>query len=84
MSIVRFTAFLITFLLALPANAVDNTHNIEWDNLVPQMAPLDNPFTALTMDQRTDFEILIGIRDMKRRGFLSEVDEAFEDETEIR
>ena len=84
MPIVRFTAFLLTFVLALPANAVDNTHNIEWDNLVPKMAPLDNPFTALTMDQRTDFEILVGIRDMKRRGFLSEVDEAFEDETEIR
>ena len=84
MSIVRASAFLLAFVLALPAQAIETTRTIEWSNLVPKMAPLNNPFTYLTMDQRTDFEVLIGIRDMKRRGFLSQVDETFEDEAKIR
>ncbi len=84
MSIFRCPAFLLTCVLTLPAQALETAHTIEWNNLVPQMAPLDNPFTALSMNQRTDFEVLVGIRDMKRRGFLSEVNETSENETEIR
>ena len=84
MSIVRASAYLLALVLALPAQALEPTHTIGWSNLVPKMAPLDNPFSQLTMDQRTDFEVLIGIRDMKRRGFLSQVNETFEDEAKIR
>ena len=84
MSIFRCPALLLTCVLALPAQALETARTIEWNNLVPQMALLDNPFTALSMNQRTDFEVLVGIRDMKRRGFLSEVDETSENETEIR
>ena len=84
MSIFCSSAFLLTFVLVFPVQAIETTRTIEWNNLVPRMAPLNNPFTDLTMDQRTDFEVLVGIRDMKRRGFVSEVNETLEDETEIR
>ena len=84
MSIVRCPAFLLTCVLALPAQALDTARTIDWNNLVPQMAPLDNPFAALSMNQRTDFEVLVGIRDMKRRGFLPGVNETSGNETEIR
>ena len=84
MFFVRNLTLFFTLILVLPLQAAEIARTIQWDNLIPQMAPIENPFTGLSMDQRTDFEVLVGIRDMKRRGFLSEVDEAFEDETEIR
>ena len=84
MFFVRNLTLFFTLILVLPLQAAEIARTIQWDNLIPQMAPIENPFTGLSMDQRTDFEVWVGIRDMKRRGFLSEVDETFEDETEIR
>ena len=84
MFFVRNLTLFFTLILVLPLQAAEIARTIKWDNLIPQMAPLENPFTGLSMDQRTDFEVLVGIRDMKRRGFLSEVNETSDDETEIR
>ena len=84
MFFVRNLTLFFTLILVLPLQAAEVARTIKWDNLIPQMAPLENPFTGLSMDQRTDFEVLVGIRDMKRRGFFSEVNETSDDETEIR
>ena len=84
MFFVRSLTLFFSLLLVLPLQAAEIARTIKWDNLIPQMPPIENPFTGLSMDQRTDFEVLVGIRDMKRRGFLSEVNETSDDETEIR
>jgi hypothetical protein len=37
---------------------------IEWNNLLPQVAPLKDPFNVLTQDQRFDIETIIWARGM--------------------
>jgi len=83
--VVRILATLILVLsVGSPVAAAEGARKLEWDDLVPQAEPLENPFLSLTMDQRTDFEILIGILDMEKRGIITRVNQTYEDGVEIR
>ena len=84
MKIIRLAALVLILLTALPVYAIENTREIDWDNLLPNMPPLDTPLTTLTTEQLMDLETLVGIRNVHRRGKLSEVSETFEDGVEIR
>jgi len=84
MKLIRLAALILILLTAVPAYSMENSREIDWDNLLPNMAPLDNPFTTLTTDQLMDLETLVGIRNVNRRGNISEVDKTFEDGVEIR
>lgn len=56
-----FTTFLL-FALAVPAAIAEVAQEITWDNLVPPLPPLEDPFAHLTALQRFDLEYLADIR----------------------
>ena len=67
-----------------PVAAIEKPQNIDWDNLIPKMPKLDNPFAMLTNEQVMDFEFLISTKNMRQRNLISNVDEALEESIEIR
>ena len=81
---IRLTALILILFTALPIHAVENSQEIDWDNLLPNVEPLDNPFTALTTEQLVDLETLVGVKKLRRRGTISEVSETFEVGVELR
>ena len=81
--IIRKSLFLI-LLTVLPAYANDGPQILDWDNLVPEMAPIEYPFDKLTVEQRSDLEFIITTRNMRQQRIISKVDEAFEQGVEIR
>lgn len=80
----RFALYISVLVVCTSVGASEGIRKLEWDDLVPTAAPLDNPFLSLTVDQRTDFEILIGILDMEKRGIITRVEQTYEDGVEIR
>ena len=72
------------FSINAAANAIEIPRIVNWDNLVPEMAPIEYPFNTLTSEQRSDIEFLISTRDMRQQGIISKVDEIFEEGVEIR
>lgn len=74
----------LAFFVSGPLSAMEGARKLNWDDLVPKAAPLENPFLSLTIDQRTDFEILIGILEMEERGIITQVERTYEDGVEIR
>ena len=80
----RLALYVSVLVLCASVGASEGVRKLEWDDLVPTAAPLDNPFLSLTVDQRTDFEILIGILDMEKRGIITRVEQTYEDGVEIR
>ena len=77
-------ALCVILFLGSPAAAIEKPKNIGWDDLIPKMPKLDNPFERLSNEQVMDFEFLIGTQDMRQQNFLSDVDEAFEEGIEVR
>lgn len=84
MNIIRLAALVVILLTALSVHATENSRKIDWDNLLPNMAPLDNPFTFLTTEQLIDLETFVGITKLRRRGTVSEVNETLEVGIELR
>ena len=74
----------IFFKLILPVHAIEVPRTVDWDNLVPEMAPIENPFGTLSFEHRTDLEFLFSIRNMSQQRIISKVDEIFEEGVEIR
>ena len=58
-----FAALIWALLLTSPVLAGEIARTIEWEDLVPKMEPLEDPFKTLTNDQLTDFQALFWIRD---------------------
>ena len=67
-----------------PVAAIEKPQNIDWDNLIPKMPKLENPFAMLTNEQAMDFEFLISTKNMRQRNLISNVDEVLEESIEIR
>ena len=67
-----------------PVAAIEKPQNIDWDNLIPRMPKLENPFAMLTNEQAMDFEFLISTQNMRQRSLISNVDEVFSEGVEIR
>ena len=84
MQLIYYRVLVLLVILACRGYASDKPREIDWDDLVPALPRLDNPFERLTTEQIMDFEILIGIRDFQRNRELSEINETFEDGIEIR
>ena len=84
MKIIRLAALVVILLTALPVHAIENSREIDWDNLLPYMAPLDNPFTSLTTDQLIDLETFVGITKLQRHGSILEVNETLKVGVELR
>ena len=81
----RKIAVFLAFLIATaPVVASEGPLTLGWDDLVPKSTPFDNPFNKLSMDQQIDVESLVAIRDMMRRGPVSDVSEDAEQAVEIR
>ena len=79
----RMVLYVILFTVS-PVAAIEKPQNIDWDNLIPRMPKLENPFAMLTNEQVMDFEFLISTQNMRQRSLISDVDEIFEESIEIR
>jgi hypothetical protein len=77
-------ALFAIFLAASPVAAAESPKTLSWDDLVPKEGAFANPFNSLSMDQQIDVESLVAIRDLKRRGDLSDVSQDAENAMEIR
>ena len=79
-----FSIFFAIVFASMPIMAAEGPRTLGWDDLVPKGGANDNPFNKLSMDQQLDVESLIAIRDLKRRGAISDVSEDAEQAVEIR
>jgi hypothetical protein len=80
----RIIGLILTILFtSLPVMAAEGPRTLGWNDLVPKSTPFDNPINKLSMDQQFDVESLVAIRNLKRRGPLSEVSEDAEQAVEI-
>jgi len=71
-------------LLAMPVLADKNARSIEWEDLVPKMDPLEDPFKTLTTDQITDFQTLFWVRDTQQQNPHSAIDDTLKDAVKRR
>ncbi len=82
--IIRVTALVLALIIVAPTYANEIVRTIDWDNLLPDVAPLDNPFMTLTSEQLMDLEIFVGVTDLQSGGNSSDVNETREVRIELR
>jgi len=80
----RFAALISALLLTSPILAGEIARTIEWEDLVPKMEPLEDPFKTLTNDQLTDLQTLFWIRDTQQQNSNSAVDDTLKDAVKRR
>jgi hypothetical protein len=78
------TFLFLAVLMTSPSYAIDSPRSLDWNSLVPEMAPLKYPFSALTSEQRSDLEFLISTHNMQQQGLISKVGKTFEGGVETR
>ena len=71
-------------LLAMPVLADKNARSIEWEDLVPKMEPLEDPFKTLTTNQLADLQTLFWIRDTQQQKSNSAADNTLQDAAKRR
>ena len=76
------TALTVLLLGLLPARA-ESPKEISWEDLVPPGPPLVNPLGHLSNNQQVELEILYDIRRAFELGFITEVDDRYEDGVEL-
>ena len=64
----HFAALISTLLLTSPVLGGEIARTIEWEDLVPKMEPLEDPFYTLTTEQLLDLEFLVSARKKKAAG----------------
>jgi hypothetical protein len=83
--VIRWLAVLSTAMIAIVSLAAEEgPRTLGWNDLVPKSAPFDNPFIKLSMDQQSDVESLVAIRNLERRSGISSVSEDAEEAVEVR
>ena len=83
--VTRCVAVLGAVLIATVTAAAEGGYRtLGWDDLVPTGKAIDNPITKLSFDQQLDVESLIVIRNLQRRGVITDVSEDAEEAIEIR
>ena len=80
----RVAALISALLLTSPVLAGEIARTIEWEDLVPKMEPLEDPFKTLTTDQLTDLQTLFWIRDTQQQNSQSTVDDTLKDAVKRR
>ncbi len=61
-------ASVIAISTAFAAIAAEGPRDIDWENLAPEYASIDDPFTHLSPDQRLDLFAILGIRKQVEEG----------------
>ena len=81
-----FFRAVLTLILLTPLQvlAAETPRKINWDDLLPKIAPLEDPFYTLTMEQLLDLEFLVSAREKKQRKIFSDVHAIFEKAIEVR
>lgn len=74
----------IFFCASSSAFESDGKNNINWDDLIPTMPVLKNPFDDLKYDQLVDLDFLVSVEKMLQENLISNVDKTFEEGIEIR
>ncbi len=80
----RLAALVSAMLLTSPVLAGEIARTIEWEDLVPKMEPLEDPFKTLTTDQRTDLQTLFWIRDTQQQKLNFADDDTLKDAVKRR
>ena len=82
---IRCLAVLGILLMSTAGLAAETgVRTLGWEDLVPKGQVTDNPVTKLSFDQQMDVESLVAIRNLKKRGLISDVSQDAEDAVEIR
>ena len=74
---------LVFLLIVGAARAAETVRPLNWEQLVPPMPPIEDPFTHLTPDQRLDLHAIAGIRAQADRGQISKVSDTYELSVEL-
>ncbi len=69
---------------ALPAQAADATKLINWDDLVPSMDAIDNPFDRMDPVLLEKLGVVVRAREDVRMGFLKEDDAEFKESLKVQ
>jgi len=66
----RFRKLIAALLIAacLPVAAADAARDVQWNDLVPPMEKFDDPFLALSSEQKIDLSVVAVGRQMQARG----------------
>jgi len=67
----------------VPVSAADEPRTLDWDDLIPPAAPLEDPLIGLNPDQRVEVDMLAAIRLRMARGEIREGDPLYEDNLEL-
>ncbi len=82
---IRWITMLAAILVSTASLAAEeNYRTLSWNDLVPKGGVIDNPITRLSVPQQQDVEVLVSIRNLKKRGGMSDVSEDAEEAMEIR
>jgi hypothetical protein len=65
------SALLLLGALLVPMSYGDAARTLMWADLVPKLAPADNPFAALGKEQLTSLSTIASVRERKARGDAS-------------
>ena len=84
MKLTHLTIYIFYLLIFSQADASDKPRNIDWNNLVPNMPELVNPFETLSNEQILDFETLVSIREIQASKGRLDPNKAFEEGIELR
>ena len=79
-----FFTTIVLIVLTVPAAIAEVAQEITWDNLVPPMPPLENPFAHLTALQQIDLGYLADFRKYQLEDFGSEVSPEAEEAVEVK
>ena len=80
---VRSFLFFLILITYCKVFAAETPRTIMWDDLLPDLAPLSDPFKALSRMQLLDLEVLISADKLKKQGKISDVDRISEEAIEI-
>jgi hypothetical protein len=83
-----FMRFVLIIVLALmpamiSAKAAESPRSLEWENLMPEIAPLPDPFPELTPDEKLELQTIISIRRQAELGMTSKVSATYELSVEL-
>lgn len=83
MKALGYFAVLLLLVLGSEAGAAESPRALTWEELVPAMPPIEDPFTHLTPDQRLDLHAIAGIRSQAALGQISRVSDTYEISVEL-
>lgn len=82
-SLIRAFALLAILAMGTTSAAAEVAKQIDWQSLVPEAKPLENPLRHLEWEQQAEIEFLATVRELHEQGAIGKVDYRYEEGLEI-